>query len=243
MREPEPLSTGEITGFESRLLRAARSDQMPPELKLRMAHALQTSLSSGGAAGGASKSLLSSSLSSKTLLVLSAVVLVAVGGGLVVRRGFAGRAKTVAADGMPPPVVSPAAPGVAAVAGGTVVAAGGNFSARPGPTTPAANLAPAAHGHLAGGGELREEIALLDQAREALKNESPQRALALLDRYTRRFVHGTFAPEAEALRIEALVRDGQSDRARTLGRRFLAQHPASPLADRVERTLAARSIE
>jgi hypothetical protein len=80
---------------------------------------------------------------------------------------------------------------------------------------------------------LRDEIALLDRARTALQARSPDRALDLLAQHAARFTQPSLGPEAEVLRIEALVQSGELSKARTLAKTFLAAHPHSPLAARV----------
>jgi hypothetical protein len=77
---------------------------------------------------------------------------------------------------------------------------------------------------------LREELALLDAARAALAVHESGRALQLLDRHAAEFSRGHLGPEADALRIDAYVQRGASDRAERLSRRFLARYPAHPLA-------------
>jgi hypothetical protein len=85
--------------------------------------------------------------------------------------------------------------------------------------------------------QLHEEIALLDRARAALQARSPQRALGLLAQHAERFPQPSLAPEADVLRIEALVQNRELGKARALAKRFLSEHAESPLADRV-RSLA-----
>ncbi len=85
--------------------------------------------------------------------------------------------------------------------------------------------------------DLRAEIALLDAARAAAAAGDGARALTLLRRYDATFPAGTFRPESAALQIEALARLGQTDRARALGRAFIAAHPDSPLVARVQRAI------
>jgi TolA-binding protein len=87
--------------------------------------------------------------------------------------------------------------------------------------------------------DLRAEIALLDAARDAASAGDGARALTLLRRYDATFPAGMFRPESAALQIEALARLGQTDRARALGRAFIATHPDSPLVARVRRATAA----
>jgi TolA-binding protein len=225
------LAAGEATPFETRLLTAARTDQIPPALELRMARALEMPATAAGASG-LSKAL----LSSKAWLGLSALMLVAMGGGWAWRRAHVistphGNQLEAARAVTPSPSTAPRGEAPAMPSAASIAV----------PPAPPLHAATPVHRHESGG-DLREEIALLDTAREAMKNGAFVQALGALDRYAGRFSRGAFAPEAEAMRIEALVRDGQSERARTLGRRFLTQHPSSPLAERVERTLAAQTV-
>ena len=83
--------------------------------------------------------------------------------------------------------------------------------------------------------DLRDQIALVDAARTAVKAGSTERALVLLRRYEVSYPGGAFRPEALALRIEALAEGGRGAEARALAREFLARYPQSPLADRVAR--------
>jgi len=74
------------------------------------------------------------------------------------------------------------------------------------------------------------EIALVRDARAALRGGDAPRALALLDEHTRRFPRGALAEDCDAERIHALCALGRSPEARTLATRFLTAHPASPHA-------------
>ena len=80
---------------------------------------------------------------------------------------------------------------------------------------------------------------MLEAARSALAAGAADRALQLLARHDRRYPHGSVRPEATVLRVEALARRGETDAARALATRFLAQHPDSPLAERVARLAAS----
>jgi hypothetical protein len=84
-------------------------------------------------------------------------------------------------------------------------------------------------------GDLRDQIALIDAARTAVKAGATERALVLLRRYETSYAVGAFRPEALALRIEALAEGGRAAEARPLAREFLARYPQSPLCDRVAR--------
>jgi len=88
------------------------------------------------------------------------------------------------------------------------------------------------------GGDLNAEVAALDAARKRL-DKDPQAALAAMEAYDDKFKKdGVLGQEADVMRIDALARAGQSDRARALGNAFLARHPSSPLAQRVRSILA-----
>jgi hypothetical protein len=79
---------------------------------------------------------------------------------------------------------------------------------------------------------LADEVAALDRARAALTAGDAARALALVDQYERVLRGTTLRAEAALLRIEALAASGRRAQAEALARRFVAQHPGSPLADR-----------
>jgi hypothetical protein len=79
---------------------------------------------------------------------------------------------------------------------------------------------------------LPEEVALLDRVRAELRSGNPARALATLDEYMRSARAQRLGAEATLLRIEALSRSGRTNQASELARRFVENHPESPLADR-----------
>jgi hypothetical protein len=79
---------------------------------------------------------------------------------------------------------------------------------------------------------LGAEVELLERARAALANNDPRRALRELDAYAKTLRGTRLRDEATLLRIDALARSGQHDAAQALARRFVDQHPDSPLADR-----------
>ena len=91
--------------------------------------------------------------------------------------------------------------------------------------------------------DLGGEIALMDQARTALRLGAPQSALGTLEQYRIRFPRGSFGQEAQALRIEALAANGSRARAVGLANEFLAHYPNSPHSDRLRRIVAASSPE
>jgi hypothetical protein len=83
---------------------------------------------------------------------------------------------------------------------------------------------------------LAEQVAALDRARVALDAHDGARARKLVDNYESEYPSGAFTQEAEVVRVEALVRDGNRAEAERAGKRFLAAYPKSPHAARV-RTL------
>ncbi|MGK3990129.1 hypothetical protein WME99_44205 [Sorangium sp. So ce136] len=86
---------------------------------------------------------------------------------------------------------------------------------------------------------LREQVALIDRARDALGAGDAAGCLSELDAYDRRFPRSAMGEEATVLRIEALIRLGARARAADLGRRFLASRPTSPHAAGVRALLDA----
>ena len=86
-------------------------------------------------------------------------------------------------------------------------------------------------------GDLREQIALLDRARAAVRAGNSAAALSELSGYAKRFPRGQFSQEVTVLKIEALAQNGQMAAARALGKKFLAAHPESPHVERIERLI------
>jgi hypothetical protein len=81
------------------------------------------------------------------------------------------------------------------------------------------------------------ELAMLDQVRGALTAGDPARSLSILERYAERFPHGSMAPEATMLRIEALLKAGDRSAATRFADSFLENEPDSPYAARVRSLL------
>ncbi|MBX3210534.1 MAG: hypothetical protein KF850_00720 [Labilithrix sp.] len=89
---------------------------------------------------------------------------------------------------------------------------------------------------------VRREIELVAQAREALARGDARACLAAVDLHAREFPDGQFALEANVMRIEATLANGERARARALALEYLARSPGSPYEGRV-RSLAAASTE
>ncbi len=85
---------------------------------------------------------------------------------------------------------------------------------------------------------LTAEVRLLATARRAVDAGDAARALDVLDDHDRQFAYGALAPEAAALRVDALCAAGRTGDAEDAARRFVARFPASPLARRFLSTCA-----
>jgi len=82
--------------------------------------------------------------------------------------------------------------------------------------------------------DIRAQIALIDEAHAALKRHAPGDALRAVDLYSSRYPGGLLDQEAAVIRIEAVDQSGNHARAASLARAFLAKHPASAHAKRLE---------
>ena len=80
------------------------------------------------------------------------------------------------------------------------------------------------------------EMELLRSARSALASR-PKEAFALTEQHREHYPRGVFAQERDALAIEALLRSGNTETARSLAKSFVSAHPSSPHAHRFRETL------
>jgi hypothetical protein len=85
---------------------------------------------------------------------------------------------------------------------------------------------------------LMRETAQLDDARSALTRGEARRALNVLDTYARTFPRGVLRPEAEVLRIEALLAAGDRPGAQARADALTRGDPDGPYARRVRRLLS-----
>ncbi len=81
--------------------------------------------------------------------------------------------------------------------------------------------------------ELRAELALIREARQALQADRPTGALEALDAHARAFPRGQMREDREVLRIEALCAAGKAPQARAEVQLFLRAYPRSAHAQRV----------
>jgi hypothetical protein len=228
---PERLLASDATDFERRVLEAALENKPTPASSARMARALGVRAAAAatavaattmGAQAAASKAAGAAATTSTVWALISAGVLGAIVAGAIVgvRTGRDEHARQAA----PPAVPAPAAPGPAPSAA----------DQRPGidETTPRTAVS-SQHGRAGTGGDLADQVALIDLARTAMSGGANRRALAILRRYSDRYPAGSFRPEASALEIEALMKLGRETEARALAERFVAEHRGSLMARRV----------
>ena len=86
---------------------------------------------------------------------------------------------------------------------------------------------------------LAEEVAAIKSAKAALAAGNAGQSLHELDAYRSRFPRGRLVQEASVVRIEALLKSGDSAAANAMADRFLAANADSPYAARVH-TLIGR---
>lgn len=110
-----------------------------------------------------------------------------------------------------------------------------NAAAAKAPATAASPVADAAPAAAGSPGTLAPELALLIDARAALRSGAGRRALVLLDRYDESRANPALDAEAALLRIEGLSLIGERERAAQLAERFVREHPDDALADRARR--------
>jgi hypothetical protein len=220
---PERLVDGEATDFERRMISALREKKPSASSSARMASALGVSLTATTAAATAgAKAAATASTSALWPWVAASVAVL----GLAAAGGVIGTHARHAARPEPPSISAPAAAPAMAAPDPVVPNVTAEPTARP--------LAPARRVHSSQlRGDLRDQIALIDEARDVLAQGSPQRALETLRRYQTRYPSGGFRPEAAAITIEALVKLGREAEARALAKRFIAEHRGTLLAARV----------
>jgi hypothetical protein len=246
--EPTPLRAVGATELERRLLEAAANERPSPELTRRMQRGLGLSAAVAvTAASAASQAVVVTKTVTKTVFwarVSSGILAAVVAGGVI------GSRVTSRAPAPAPAHVhaTPAHGGPGSPVAPQEIVAQELAPQDPAPREAAPDLRPRHPKHRSAvarepdraGAEdldrdLRREIALIDAARSALRAGAPERALALLQRHAAIYRAGTFRPEATALRIEALAASGRTAEAGVLARRFVAEHPQSPLSERVAR--------
>jgi TolA-binding protein len=220
VNDPERLLDAGASPFERYLLDAAANEKPPLELVNGMQAGLGLGANTGAiaSAGGFSG-------------VASYVAVAVLGFGAVLAGYVAlqspARSQPVPAKPSPAVIAAPVAPPGEAAPAAEAKAAATPQEAAPVPKKVSTVSKPSS------GDELRQELKLIDEARAALKGGAPARARALLEQHARRFPSGSFRQEADVLRVEALERLGERQKAASLAREFLSEHPESPHVERV----------
>lgn len=238
MKDPTPWS--DPTEFERQLLDAAREDCVPEAMKLRLAEAL-AALPPLAATGSAATPPVASLARGGLLFShpsvwgsLSAAILAGAVGWRALSHSSAAPgdrapAESTAQLAASRPVESQrprdVPPALAASAFAEPLPAATVIATAPPSSRRETFAKPVLH--------LREELALLDATRTALAARETARAFRLLDQHAEQFSRGHLAPEADALRIDALIQRGATGRAEKLSRRFLERHPTHPLAGHI----------
>lgn len=223
MNDPERLLDAGASPFERYLLDAAANEKPPLELVSGMQAGLGLGVKTGAIASVASGSG-----------VASYVAIAVLGFGTVLAGYMAlqSPAKSQSVPAVKPAPAVVAAPVAAPVEIEASPAAEAPEAAKPEEAAPVPKKVSAVSKSSAGD-ELRQELKLLDEARAALKGGAPARARNLLEQHARRFPNGSFRQEADVLRVETLERLGERQKAASLAREFLSEHPESPHVERV----------
>ena len=239
------------------LLRAAATDRPTTAELANLTHRLEPLLRP--AALPANSSALVRSLLTTRALIVAVVVVVAGAGivGVVVSRSSsrsfsiaAAPAKPTAPPPLPPPPPPPPPPRVPELAAVTPPQPDHQvIVVHPGPrVTSGKSLPPPRSSRpigTRGSTDLpasREssqptEVALLEQARKALQDGDAAHALDLASEHQRHFADGILVEEREALAIEALVKLGRVDPARSRWTTFASSYPRSNYRGRLQRMI------
>lgn len=240
MNDPERLMQRGANSFESRLLRAGRSDAISEKSR----RAILSGLGLGGAMFWTAGVAAAFQKLGKGWLATSAVRWAggAALSGAVLWAGVALHSKTPPNSAQqavaPAPPAEPLSPKPVEANPPPLEVS------QPPEDKPTKALAPRARSTRAAGpasdkSTLADELALVDLARAALARKEPAQTLRLLDEYTRRFSPRRLDAEATVLRIEALSAASDRATASRLGQAFLSKHPQGPYARRVRSLIGA----
>ena len=245
MNDPRRLLDGGGDPLEANLLRSACADAPPREGKARLLGAMGVAAAATTAAGAGTASGAMSG--AKGALALAGKWMVLGGMGAAVAAGSVHFVRPFIAPTPPPVVAQSPTPSVMKIAAPPVHAPPSPLSvdstepaieppAMPAPMpTPAP--APRVPAHTGDDDMLAEELPYIDRVRRSLAEGEPADAIVSLNTYELHFIHPRLAEEAQVLRVEALVRLGKTEPARSVAERFLRADPASPYAKRVQSLL------
>jgi len=231
----------EGSAFERELLRAGRKDAVSQRSALAITAALGVAapIAATSALGTAGTAGTASAAASGGKLVTVKTALAIAGAGAMGALTVWGVIQLVPTDAPPPaPRVETKGKLTApAFAGAKTEPVAPVETAQP---EPAKAPAPIARAPVAAKTDtLPLEFETIDGARSALARGDAQGALALLDRYAKRFPKPRLGAEATVLRIEALAASGRRDEAVRLGKALLTREPRGPYARRVRSLIGA----
>jgi hypothetical protein len=251
MSDSERFDDPSLEEVERLLLKAGRAGA-PAGAKHRalaaVSGAVAASTIASGQAAAASVIVKSALVSSKWLAVLSLTGAVAVSGAIAVRQSHpvpaiaSSPARGDFALHAPPRRASVPRQQIPPAPAPTLVAtpAASSVAAPMGPASPAvAAAATLAHANASAAPSFSVELSALDQARTAIADGEPARALSILDEYTANFPRGAMGPEAAVLRVEALLRAGDRAAAERVAHSFLQNTPGSPYGPRIKSLLGS----
>ena len=237
MSNLRPILQGQPSERVHTLLTSARLD-VPSNIGRQRTLA---ALGAGGAALGAVHGANAASVASKPAVALAVSKWVAVG--FVSGAVISGTVVAINAPGgaMPParssqPAAAPAPPSrrhASSTAPPAVAAEPSSEAATGTRTTP--TVAPSSRPNSP---SLSAEVATLGLARQELTSGRPAAALETLEAHQQDFPVPRLGPEADMLRIEALLALGRHGEARNLGERLLHRNPDSAFGQRVRSLLA-----
>jgi hypothetical protein len=232
----------DLSPHARRLLTDARATGVPASSKARVRHAVAASVAAGISTAAVEAALATSAAAGTAGSAAGHGVMtaLAVWGGAGIATGVAVTAASVALLRPAPRESARPTPSVAArpkrSSTASATAAPG-VRAPPAPPVTSTASAPDAVVQLRHPG-VAEELSLLAEARAALRDGDPERALALTQQYEQRFGEGALAEEALAARILALCALGRREQGRAAVAALERTAPNSPQLPRARAACA-----
>jgi hypothetical protein len=217
---PRLLDDPATSDLAKQLLSAGRAEAVPAKRIAAMA--------AGITKGGVAVASGSAALATKVFAIVAAVTVVGGGGYWMMQKNRSSEVAEVKvsapAAAAPVSIVTPAPAPVSIV---TPAPAPVSIVA-PAPVAVPAVLSP---------DDLNAEIAIIDAANQALRDDNFAVATSSVAAYRKRFAKGSLRAEAAAIEFEVARRSGKVERARVLGAKFLQMFPSSPISRRIETRL------
>jgi len=223
--------------LESLLVSAARSQRAPRAARARIRAAVGLAAGASTLAVASAAAAASGKQAAGVLTAIGITKYVAIGVACGVLTLGVTRLATVPASTEAPvstaPVASSARPREAPVPTPTALPSASAQEPTPEPSALRAYASAAPMSSSPQVPTLAGELAVLDQARGALRGGDSATAILVLDGYALDYPRGQMSAEAMMLRIQALVQSGNRPAAESLARSFERANPKSPLVERV----------